>query len=340
MNGTMQVMELSAWGHENLSLTERPIPEPPFGHVLVRLEAASLNYRDLAVMGGHMYPTRPLPLIPFSDGAGRVAAVGDGVIGFAEGDAVCPTFYREWTGGEPTRAALSSALGGDHDGTLAQYMAVPTAGLVHVPKGWTPQQSATLPCAALTAWSALTTENKLSAGDTLLVLGTGGVATFAIKFAKALGARVIVLSSSDEKIARAKALGADDGINYKTTPEWGPVVREMTQGRGVDQVLELGGGETLAQSLAAIRVGGHISVIGVLAGRESHVQIGQILFGHARIHGITVGPREDFEAMVRAIELHGIEPEIDRIFPMAQVGEAVAHMAGQSHFGKICIDIP
>ncbi len=335
----MKCMELPEFGPENLRLVERPNPVPKAGEVLVRLHAASLNFRDLIVMAGK-YPTCKVPIIPCSDGAGVVAAIGDGVSRVAVGDAVCPTFYSDWAGGEPSRAALMSALGGEHDGCLAQYIVVPEQGVAHTPKGYSHAQAACLPCAATTAWTALTSENRLKAGDVLVVQGTGGVATWAIKFGKALGARVIVTSSSDAKIQKARALGADDAINYANRPDWGAQVKALTDGRGADQVIELGGGSTLAQSLEAIRIGGHVSIIGILSGFEASIHVGQILFNHARIHGITVGNLQDFEAMVRAIEAHNIVPEIDSHYPMEQAAAAVAAMRKAEHIGKIVIDIP
>jgi NADPH:quinone reductase-like Zn-dependent oxidoreductase len=336
----MNVFEIQErFGLENLVLAERPDPDPGTGQVLVRMRAASVNYRDLLMVRGDYNPRQPLPLIPCSDGVGEVVSVGDGVTRMGPGDRVAPLFAQGWISGEPTRERLRSTLGGPLDGTLAELMVLGEEGVVPVPEHLSDAEAATLPCAGLTAWSALVTQGQVGAGDTVLVQGTGGVSIFALQFARLLGARVIVTSSSDDKLQRARELGAHELINYRQVPEWGRQVREVTGGRGVDLIVEVGGAGTLAQSVRAVRFGGQISLIGVLAGRKSELDVAPILMKHVRVQGILVGHRKGFEAMSRAIALHGLRPVVDRTFPFDQTPEAFDYLASGRHFGKVVIDI-
>ncbi|OYT73634.1 MAG: NAD(P)-dependent alcohol dehydrogenase [Chloracidobacterium sp. CP2_5A] len=335
----MKCVEIAnQFGVERLTMTERPHPELRHGEVLVRVRAASLNFRDLMTVTGLYNPKQPLPLIPLSDGVGEIVAVGDGVTRVAVGDRVAGIFAQGWTGGEPSVEKIrATTLGGPLDGMLAEYRALSQEGVVRVPDYLNDEEAATLPCAALTAWSALITHGQLKPGDTVLVQGTGGVSIFALQFAKAAGARVIITSSSDEKLERAKALGADEIINYKQSPDWDKVVREMTAGRGADHVVDVGGAGTLAKSIRSVRFGGQISLIGVLSGRTEEVDIVPILMQNIRVQGIIVGSREMFEAMNRALEQNRIRPVVDKIFPIEETKQAFQLMAQGGHFGKICI---
>ena len=334
----MRVVELcGAFGTENLCLADRPRPEPDAGQVLLSMRAASLNFRDLLTVRGQYNPRQPLPLIPCSDGVGEVVATGRGVSQVEVGDRVSPIFAQDWLSGQPTRSALASTLGGPLDGTLAELMVLSEQGVVRVPEHLTDEEAASLPCAALTAWSALVTQGSLKAGDTVLVQGTGGVSIFALQFANLLGARVIVTSSSDEKLARARKLGAWETINYRTVPEWGKRALELTGGNGVDVVVEVGGAGTLARSLQAVRFGGQISLIGILAGASAELSVIPILMRGVRVQGILVGHRDGFEAMNGAIAEHRLRPVVDRVFPLEQVRDALEHMADGKHFGKICL---
>jgi NADPH:quinone reductase-like Zn-dependent oxidoreductase len=326
-----------AFGLDHLALVERPDPRPGPGQVLVRLRAASLNYRDLLTVEGKYNPKQRLPLIPCSDGAGEVVEIGQGVTRVRPGDRVCGAFAQKWIAGTPTRDKLRSTLGGPLDGTLAELAVFDEEGVVHVPDHLSDEEAATLPCAAVTAWSALVTEGGVAAGDTVLVLGTGGVSLFALQLATLLGARVIATSSRDDKLDRARALGASEGVNYRETPEWGARVKELTGGAGADHVVEVGGAGTLQQSLRAVRFGGTISLIGNLAGTKTELFLTQVFMQHVRLNGILVGHRESFEAMNRAVAFHKLRPVIDRVFPLEEVRAAFDHMAAGDHFGKIVV---
>ena len=329
----------SAFGREHLHLRELEEPAAPgAGEVLLDVLAVSLNYRDLLMVEGGYDARQPLPLVPCSDAACRVLAVGPGVHGIAPGDRVCPLFAQRWLSGPPSRDKLRSTLGGPLQGTLRQRLVLAATGVVPVPDFLGDAAAATLPCAALTAWSALAVEGRVKAGDTVLVLGTGGVAIFALQLAQLLGARVVVTSSSDEKLARAHALGAWEGINYVAEPEWGRRVREVTGG-GADHVVEVGGAGTLAQSLRAVRPGGTISLIGVLAGNAAPLAVTPILMQQVRLQGILVGHREGFEELLRAVALHRLQPVVDRTFPFAEATAAFAHLAAGRHFGKIVVEV-
>lgn len=326
------------WSIDNLRRVERPDPAPGPGQVLIRLRAAALNYRDLFVLKrGYGASTGTLPLVPVSDGVGEVVALGDGVTRVAPGDRVCPMFFPEWIGGAPRAAQLAAILGGPRDGAMQEFMAIDARSVSRVPGNLSDEEAATLPCAALTAWRALVTEGRVKAGDKVLVQGTGGVSLFALQFAKLAGAYVIATSSSDAKLERVRALGADALINYRKTPEWGKAAREIAGGEGVDHVVEVGGEQTLEQSLRAVRVGGTLSMIGVLSGGKMDVRLGPIVTRAVRLQGVTVGSREDFEAMARAIDQHRLKPVVDRIFAFDELRAALDYLASGSQFGKICI---
>lgn len=336
----MKVFEIrDGFGLDHLVAAERDEPRPAHGQVLLRMRAASLNFRDYLVINGLYNPKQPLPLIPCSDGVGVVEEVGPGVDRVKVGDRVATLFAQKWLGGRPTHDKIRSTLGGPIDGTLAEKMVLDQEGVVPVPAYLTDTEAATLPCAALTAWSALVTHGDVEAGETVLVQGTGGVSLFGLQIAQALGARVIATSSKDEKLERAIDLGAWKGINYVDDPDWGKTARKLTGGEGVDHIVDVGGAGTLAQSTRGIRIGGTISMIGVLGGNKVEMALTPILMQNVRVQGILVGSREGFEAMNRAFEVHEIRPIIDRVFPFEEAREAVAYMAAGRHFGKICIEI-
>ncbi|MGI8649311.1 MAG: zinc-dependent alcohol dehydrogenase family protein [Rubrobacter sp.] len=327
------------FGIGNLKLVEKPDPEPNPGEVVVAVKACSLNFRDYQVVRGQYDPKMPLPRVPFSDGAGEVVAVGEGVSRFEVGDRVTSIFMRDWVGGaiEPHHAA--TALGGAIDGMLSEKVVLPEHGLTLIPDHLSYAEASTLPCAAVTAWNGLVTKGGLKAGDTVLALGTGGVSIFALQIGKMFGAKAIITSSSDEKLKRARELGADATINYKNNPDWEKEVLSLTDGRGVDHVVEVGGPETFGRSLAAVRMGGNVAMIGVLTGVKGEVPTAAILRKSVRVQGIYVGSREMFEAMNRAISLHEMRPVVDVTFPFEEVPDALNHMGGASHFGKIVVEV-
>ncbi|HLK26455.1 MAG TPA: NAD(P)-dependent alcohol dehydrogenase [Caulobacteraceae bacterium] len=325
-------------GIENLRLVDRPPVDPGPGQVRVAIQAASLNFRDLATIQSPGIKPR-LPLVPCSDGCGVVEAVGEGVTRVAVGDRVAPLFFQGWMGGEPTRAALATALGGALDGVAQERITLSAEGVSKVPDSLSDEEAACLPCAALTAWRALMVEGKVKPGDVVLVQGTGGVSIFALQFAKAAGAVVVATSSSDAKLERAKGLGADHLVNYRATPDWARAAREITGGLGVDHVIEVGGADTFAQSIQAVRLGGHVHVIGVLSGFTKDVNVAAIFGANAHVSGITVGSREQFEAMVRAIEANGIKPVVDKRYPLADAQAAFHAMKAGEHFGKIVLEL-
>jgi NADPH:quinone reductase-like Zn-dependent oxidoreductase len=314
-------------------------PDPRLGprQIAVRMKAFSLNYRDLLVVKGLYNPKLRLPLVPLSDGAGTVEAIGGGVTRVKAGDRVAGIFMQKWLAGPVTDAMARSALGGAIDGVLAERVLFDEDGVVQVPGHLSDEEAGTLPCAAVTAWHALVTEGGLKAGDTVLTQGTGGVSLFALQFARMHGARVIITSSSDAKLERARQLGASEGINYKTTPDWERRARELTGNVGVDHVVEVGGANTLGRSLKAVRMAGRISLIGVLAGAQGEVNPLSAVMKNVRIQGIFVGSRAMFEDMNRAIDLNHLRPVIDRVFGFDEVREALRYMESAAHFGKICI---
>jgi len=327
-----------SFGRDHLRLVERDEPEPGAGELLLRLRAASLNYRDVMMVEGRYNPRQPLPLVPCSDGVGEVLAVGAGVRGFAAGDRVCPIFAPRWLAGEPDRERMRATLGGPLDGTLRQRMTIAAESVVRPPPHLGDAEAAALPCAAVTAWSALVVQGRLRAGETVLVLGTGGVALFALQIALLHGARVIVTSSSDEKLERARALGAWGTVNYAREPGWGKKVRELA-GEGVDHVVEVGGAGTLAESLKAVRPGGTIHLIGVLAAGEAPLSIVPIFMQQIRVQGVLVGSKESFESLNRALATHTVKPVVDRTFAFDEAPAAFDHLASGRHFGKVCVAI-
>jgi NADPH:quinone reductase-like Zn-dependent oxidoreductase len=335
----MKVYEIQGgFGLDSLRVAERPQPRPGPGEVLVKVRAVALNYRDLLVVKGVYNPKMNLPRIPTSDGAGEVVETGQGVTRVKVGSRVAGLFMPLWLEGELNDAKARSALGGSVDGLLAEYAVLSEEAVVVVPEHLSDEEASTLPCAAVTAWNGLVHSGNVRPGDTVLVQGTGGVSLFALQFARLAGARVIATSSNDEKLARVKALGASDGINYRGTPEWGETVRQLTSGRGVDHVIEVGGAGTLAQSLRAVRTGGHVALIGVLSGYGQFNPL-PILMKSVRVQGIYVGSREMFEAMNRAIALHRLKPVVDRVFPFEQAADAFRYLESAAHFGKIVIRV-
>jgi NADPH:quinone reductase-like Zn-dependent oxidoreductase len=335
----MKTWQYSQLGLENLSLVERETPQPARGEVLVKFHAVSLNYRELLFAWGLYNPNPNLPAVPCSDGAGEVVALGEGVTRWKVGDRVCPIFMQGWIDGELDSSKGRTSLGGgDIDGTLREFGAFHEDGLVHIPEALSYEEAATLPCAAVTAWNALVHVSAVKAGDAVLLLGTGGVSIFALQIAKMHGARVIITSSSDEKLAHARNLGADETINYKTTPEWDAEVLRLTGGKGVDHVVEVGGAGTLPRSINAARYGGTISVIGVLSQGEGVNPI-SILMKGLRVQGIFVGSRKMFEELNRAVTCNQLKPVIDRTFAFNEAPEALAYMESGSHFGKIVIRV-
>jgi NADPH:quinone reductase-like Zn-dependent oxidoreductase len=324
-------------GLDKLVIEERPDPTPGPGQVLVRVRASSLNYHDFVVVLGGI-PT-PDGRIPMSDGACEVVALGEGVTKWKVGDKVLSLFFPGWQSGQIEAAGFQSVPGDGADGFGAELVAAPETAFTRMPEGWTFEEAATLPCAALTAWRGLVNEARIKPGDWVLTQGTGGVSIFALQFAKAAGCRVISTSSSPEKMEHLKKLGADHVINYKETPDWGAAAFKLTGGRGVDEVVEIGGPGTMAQSIAACRPGGHISLIGVLTGVSGEVPTAALFSRNITLSGITVGSRRMQEDMIDAIEANGIKPVIDSTFPLDQIAAAFAHQASQKHFGKIVLTI-
>ena len=327
-------------GIEALRLVEKPVPSPGERDVLVRIRAVSLNYRDLLTVKGGYGSRQKLPLIPLSDGAGVVEAVGSGVTQFKAGDKVIGSFFENWIGGRPTRDKLAGALGGSADGVLCEYRVFRQEALILSPPHLSFEEAATLPCAGLTAWGAVVGAGATKPGDVVLTQGTGGVSLFALQFAAMCGARIIATSSSDAKLEKLKNLGADETVNYVSVPEWGKLAREMTAGNGVDLVVEVGGVGTLNESIRATRIGGTIALIGVLAGPSPGAsRLPLIVMQQQRIQGVTVGPVEDLQAMANAMAAVKLRPVIDRVFAFEDCKEAFAYMAEGKHFGKIAIAI-
>lgn len=334
----MKAWELrDGFGIDKLDLGERPDPVAGHGQVVVRMKAFSLNYRDLLVLKGQYNPRLKLPMVPLSDGAGEIVAVGPGVSKRKTGERVAGLFLPGWQAGRLTDAAGRSALGGGNDGVLAELVAFSEDGVIPFPEHLSWEEAATLPCAALTAWHALVSEGNLKAGDTVLVQGTGGVSLFALQIARLHGARVLITSSSDDKLRRAMGVGADSGTNYKTSPEWDKWALQQTGGVGVDHLVEVGGAGTLARSFKATRAGGTISLIGVLAGGGGEIGLFPVLMKNLRVQGIFVGSREMFEAMNTAFSQHRVKPVIDRVFPFTEAAQALQYLESAAHFGKVCI---
>jgi NADPH:quinone reductase-like Zn-dependent oxidoreductase len=326
-------------GSYRLTVVQAPVPEPSQLEVLVRVHAASLNRRDVYVMRGHYpMPSRP-SLVPLSDGAGEVVAVGKGVTRFQRGDRVAAIFFQRWLDGRPSAEMHSSALGGQLDGMLSEYVCLSEEGLVRVPQDYSYEEASTLPCAAVTAWNGLITRGRMQSGDNVLLLGTGGVSIFGLQFAAAAGARPIVTSSNDEKLTQAGKLGAIAGINYAKIPQWSGAVRAATGGIGAHQVLEVGGAGTLPLSLASLAPGGHLALIGGLAGFGGEIPTMALLHGNATASGIYVGSRANFEAMNDFIERHRIRPVIDRVYDLDETIAAYQRIEAGQHLGKVVIKL-
>ncbi|NOT70072.1 MAG: NAD(P)-dependent alcohol dehydrogenase [Hyphomicrobium sp.] len=311
--------------------------QPGPGQIRVRLHANSLNYHDYAVAIGAI-PAAPGRIL-MSDGAGVVEAVGTGVTEFKVGDHAVSCFFPYWMGGPPPHGNFSHVPGDGIDGYARESVVVPEKWFTPAPKGWSHAEAATLPCAALTAWRALVVEGNIKAGDSVLILGTGGVGVFALQMAKMMGATAIITSSSDAKLERAKAMGADHTINYRSDEKWGKAVLNYTGGRGVDHVLEIGGPGTLPQSITAARVGGHIALIGILTGVSGDVPTLAMMAKQIRLQGIIVGSRRHQLDMVRALDACSLRPIIDKTFPLANLGDAFRHEESATHFGKICVEM-
>jgi NADPH:quinone reductase-like Zn-dependent oxidoreductase len=336
----MKAFQLQALGGPDaLKLVELGDPTPGPGQVLVRVRAVSLNYRDLLMCKGAYNPKLKLPMTPCSDGAGEVVEIGPGVTRYKPGDQVAACFMPDWVDGPPDDDKARSALGGGGPGMLAELVVLPEHGLVSIPAHLSADEAATLPCAGVTAWHALFGGADLKPGQTVLVQGTGGVSLFALQFARLAGARVIATSSSDQKLARALELGAGDGINYKTTPDWDKRVRELTAGKGVDVIVEVGGAGTLPRSMRAVRTGGTIALIGILSGVTAEVNPMPILMRNIRVQGIFVGSRGMFEAMNRALTASQLHPVIDRVFDFADAPAALKYLESGVHLGKIVIRV-
>jgi NADPH:quinone reductase-like Zn-dependent oxidoreductase len=336
----MKVIELTGWGLEHIALGEHPEPAPPGpGEVLIEMRAASVNFRDFVfARGGYGRESGSLPRIVLSDGAGRVTAIGAGVTRAAVGDIVCPIVMPLWLSGPMRDEHRKEVLGGTVDGVMAERMTLREDAIVTAPQGFTAAEAATLPCAALTAWNALAMA-ELKQGELVLSQGTGGVSLFAVQFARALGATVVVTSSSDEKLQRARTLGAQLGINYDRVPEWAAELRRLTGGRGADLVVELGGAQSLAQSIRAVRTGGTVALIGVLSGANAEIELGRVVTRGLRLQAVTLGSRDSFEAMVAFIDRHRLKPVIDPLhFGFAQTRAAIVTISQGRHFGKLAIE--
>jgi NADPH:quinone reductase-like Zn-dependent oxidoreductase len=336
----MRVYELRGVGLDQLICVDRPMLRPGPEQVLVRVHAASLNYRDLLIAEGK-YGRSPLryPLVPLSDAAGEVVEVGSAVTRVAPGDRVAGTFFQNWVDGPFAASNAATALGGAIDGVLAEQVVLEAEGVVKLPAALSFEEGATLPCAAVTAWVSLVEKGKLEPDQRVLLLGTGGVSIFALQFAKALGARVFITSRSDEKLARANGLGADGLINAHKMPDWDVGVRELTIGRGVDQLLELGGAKTLPISVRCLREGGHLALIGQLSGSPGTPELVESPPQGLRVSSIYVGSRKHFETMNDAIARFAIHPVIDRHFPFEDARDAYAYLKTGQHFGKVVIRI-
>jgi NADPH:quinone reductase-like Zn-dependent oxidoreductase len=333
---TMRAIEVSGIGLDTIGLGERPVPQPGAGEILVRVKAATLNYRDLAIVKDQYKPGHPRPYVPCSDASGEVVELGAGVTRFKVGDRVVPTYTQGWIDGRPTaEQRAEKTLGVPLTGVLQDFVAVPAEDAVTAPEHLSDIEAATLPIAGLTAWSTLQ-DGGIKPGDWVLVEGTGGVALFALQFAKLAGAKVLALSSSAEKLKRVRDLGADATINYREVPEWGAAAKEAMDGHGADIVVETTG-STLSQSLVAAAYGGYVGVIGFVGGFEASVDVRQLIMPMVRIHGIAVGSRTGFEAMNRAIADQSLRPVVDQVFPLEDAAEAFALMERGGHFGKIAI---
>ncbi|MBX3483770.1 NAD(P)-dependent alcohol dehydrogenase [Phenylobacterium sp.] len=338
----MRALNVSApWGLDAIQVVEKPAPTPGPGQVLVRMKAVSLNYRDLLMVNG-MYGRAPSQttdvITPFSDGCGHVEAVGEGVTRFKAGDRVATLFFQGWISGPPSLEKVVTALGFPIPGAGSELQTFSEHGLSKVPEYLSDNEVATLPCAALTAWRGLFADARLEPGDTVVLQGTGGVSIFGLQFAHAAGLRTLITSSSDAKLERARELGADHVVNYRATPAWSKPVREATNGRGADFIMEVGGGGTIQESMRAVRIGGHIAVIGVVAGAGDPFNPAALIGNSAKLQGLSVGSRDMFESMCRMMDLKKIFPVVDKVFPFTEAKAAFGAMAAGEHFGKIVLE--
>jgi len=335
----MKTYELQGFGLDNLRLVERPVPVPGPGEALIRMRAVTLNPRDLGVIDGFYFPDLRFPFVPVSDGVGEIVELGPGTGRFRVGDRVAGTFAQGWNAGDPPIGWHTRSLGGPLDGMLAEYVVLPENGLVRVPEHLTDAEAAALPIAGLTAWQAVAEVGRVRAGEAVVVQGTGGVSVFALQFAKLHGARVFVVSGSAEKLKRALQLGADAGVLHTEEPEWDRRVLEWTDGRGADLVVDIGGSATLGRSVAAIRPGGTVCLIGIMSGAAADgLQLVPTFLKRARLQGINVGSRDMFEAMNRAIAANGLRPVIDRVYSFDRAIDALKALGEGRHFGKIAIE--
>ena len=323
----MKAVELREFGYGGLSITDRDEPVPGDGQVLVRVRAMSLNYRDIMIVKGTYNPKMRLPIRPLSDCAGEVVGTGE---------RVCIPFMPAWIDGEIDEIKARSALGAGGLGVASEYVAIGSHSLVPIPEHLSFEEAAALPCAGVTGWNTLVSTGHLRPDETVLVQGTGGVSIFALQFARLMKSRVIATSSSDEKLEHVRELGATDTINYRTTPDWDQRARELTGGRGVDHVVDIGGAGTLPKSIKAVRMGGKISIMGVVAG-AGDINFVPIFMRHIRLQGIFVGSREMFVDMNRAVATHRLRPVVDRVFPINDIVEAMRYMESGAHFGKVCL---
>ena len=335
----MKAIHLKKFGLEHLQLVEAKTPEPGPGEVRIKVDAVSLNYIDLAVTKGLYNPALALPRIPVSDGAGVVEQVGIAVTRFKKGDRVMVHYYQKWLAGKRTVTMAQSQAGQATPGALAEYAVFPEDGLVGIPASLTTVEASTLPIAALTAWTGLIEQGRVTAGHTVLTQGTGGVSIFALQFAKALGARVIATSSSDVKLEKLKALGADDVINYKTNPAWNEEVLRLTGGEGVDATLDVGGAETIGKSLRSLRMHGYVGLVGFITGATLPLDFFRMVNACLRVQGLSVGSRESLESMVRAVDSTKLKPVIDTVYPIEKTQEAFRHLESGSFVGKIVVKI-
>lgn len=327
------------FGLDQLKEVQRDIPKVEANQLLLKMKAISLNYRDLLMVEGNYNPRQPLPLIPCSDGVGEIVEIGADVDRFKVGDRVAPLFAQGWISGKATHQRIRNTLGGPIDGVLTEYMVVDQESAVLIPEYLSDHEAATLPCAALTAWTALAVEGKLKAGDWVLIQGSGGVSQFALAIVKSFGAKAIVLSSRDHALEKMREMGADKTINYKSMPKWGSEVRRLADGNGVDLTVEVGGAQTLSQTLKATKIGGYIGLIGILSGHSAPLNLTEIFMKAIHIQGIFVGHRDSFEAMNQAFAANEIRPVIDQVFSFKESKAAFELLKSQTHFGKIVIDI-
>jgi len=335
----MRTWQLTATGIDHLQLVDRPTPEPGEHDVIVRVRAASINYRDWMIASGtYRLPSR-YPVVPLSDGAGDIVAVGRKVTNWRVGDRVTTSFFTDWIAGAQTAAGAATALGGAIDGVLAEAVVLPAHGVIRTPAHLSDVEAATLPCAAVTAWHALFEgQDPVRPGHSVVLEGTGGVSVFGLQLAKLAGARTIVTSSSDAKLSRARELGADVVINYVRTPEWQTAVREATDGEGADHVLEVGGKDTLGRALGAVRFGGQVHLIGGVSGFATELPLGAMAANSARVRRIYVGSVTMLQALARAVALHRLRPVVDRTFGFGDAPAAIAALKQGAHFGKLVID--